>query len=392
MPIVNLEIASFRNLRSLSIQPSPALNWFIGKNGSGKTSLLEALFLISTGRTFRSSNARHYIANGASCCRVVTSLSAEDENCFSDVVGIERDSEGKFTARRNGQNIRKLSDLARLFPMVTLLPDSVELLCGEPAARREFIDWTMFHVEHNGDYLEVYRKYTLALQSRNKLLRDFNGRSLGYLNLSQIKQLDAWDEQFAYWGERLGEYRQQFLAHFFSLLCSSQTDYPEAFGNPSYQLQQVSFTYQRGWSAGKTLEELLSESRERDLERGTSTQGPHRFDFKVFYEGLQVKDYFSRGQIKHLTSLFKIAQARLFQDTHQAGEVCFLFDDAFAELDSRHAISIISVLRSLGIQMFVTSVEAPETKGFSAGIHDKMFHVKHGCIDQISVPIPPEHI
>ena len=82
----------------------------------------------------------------------------------------------------------------------------------------------------------------------------------------------------------------------------------------------------------------------------------------------------------------------MFQQTHAEGEVIFLFDDAFAELDSQHAFSIISVVRSLGLQVFVTSVEAPETKGFSLDKHDKMFHVEHGSIGPLVVPNLREHI
>lgn len=392
MPIQSLEITDFRNLRSVKILPSSAVNWFIGQNGSGKTSVLEALYLLSTGRSFRSLNAKQFINHDSSVCLVVISMESSHRTALPTHIGVERDVQGGFVARSNGVSIKRLSELARLFPVVTLLPESVNLLTGDPSNRREFVDWTMFHVEHGSDYFEVYRRFTTALQNRNKLLRNHNIQREGIHNVSFLRELDSWDEQFAQWGERLSVLREEFLEKFCTGLYTNAVDYRDAFGSPSYELERVKLVYSRGWAGGRSLADQLQQVREKDIERGTSTCGPQRFDFKVQYDEVLVRDFFSRGQLRHLTSLCKISQARLFQQTHVEGEVIFLFDDAFAELDSRHALSIISVVRSLGLQMFVTSVEAPETKGFSSDKHDKMFHVEHGSIGPLSVPNLREHI
>lgn len=391
MPIQSLEITDFRNLRSVKILPSPAVNWFIGQNGSGKTSVLEALYLLSTGRSFRSLNAKQFINHASSACLVVTSIVGQ-ESMLPTHIGVERDVNGGFIARCNGSSIKRLSELARLFPVVTLLPESVSLLTGDPSSRREFVDWTMFHVEHSSEYFDVYRSFTTALQNRNRLLRNLNHTHREIHSVSFLRELDSWDEQFAHWGDQLTALREQFLERFCTGLYANAFEYNEAFGCPSYELERVRFVFSRGWASGRSLGDQLQQGREKDLERGTSTSGPQRFDFKVLYDDVLVRDYFSRGQLRHLTSLCKISQARLFQQTHVEGKVIFLFDDAFAELDSRHALSIISVVRSLGLQMFVTSVEAPETKGFSSNKHDKMFHVEHGSIGPLSVPNLREHI
>lgn len=392
MPIQSLEITDFRNLRNVKILPSPAVNWFVGENGSGKTSVLEALYLLSTGRSFRSLNAKQFINHESSTCLVVTSIVGSQESLLPTHIGVERDTHGGFVARCNGSSIKRLSELARLFPVVTLLPESVSLLTGEPASRREFVDWTMFHVEHGSDYFDVYRRFTTALQNRNKLLRNLTIQNQSIHKVSFLRELDSWDEQFAQWGEQLSALREEFLERFRNRIYANAVEYSGAFGHPSYELERVRFLFSRGWASGRSLAEQLYQAREKDIERGTSTCGPQRFDFKVLYDDVLVRDYFSRGQLRHLTSLCKISQARLFQQTHVEGEVIFLFDDAFAELDSRHALSIISVVRSLGLQMFVTSVEAPETKGFSSNKHDKMFHVEHGSIGPLSVPNLREHI
>ncbi len=390
MPIQSLEITDFRNLRSVKLLPSPSVNWLIGSNGAGKTSILESLYLVSTGKSFRSNSARQYVNHESGKCLVVTRIGDDPDSPLMTHVGVERDVHSGFSVRCNGETLRRLSELARLFPVVTLLPDSVELITGDPGVRREFVDWTMFHVEHLGEYLEVYRNFSVSLQNRNKLLKCMSDGSRS-VDKAAIQELDGWDEQFARWGESLTTLREEFVHHLVETLNSTPELLGSEFPNPSYELGKLRIAFYSGWSSERTLAEQILLQRDRDVERGSSTSGPHRFDIRVQYDGVAVKEFFSRGQLKHLTSLFKIAQARLFQQTHSKGEVIFLFDDAFAELDARHAKSIISVVRSLGIQMFVTSVEAPETKGFSTHKHDKMFHVEHGTVCPVSVPILREH-
>jgi DNA replication and repair protein RecF len=390
MPIQSLEITDFRNLQGVKLLPSPSVNWLIGSNGSGKTSVLESLYLVSTGKSFRSNNARQYINHDSGMCRVVTRIGDHPDSPLMTHVGVERDLQSGFSVRCNGESLRRLSELARLFPVVTFLPDSVELITGDPGVRREFVDWTMFHVEHLGDYLEVFRNFTVSLQNRNKLLKCLSDGSRA-VDRSAIQELDVWDEQFSRWGSALSAHRGRFVEY----LVETLNAVPELLGkdclNPSYELSKLRISYHSGWSSERSLAEQLVFQRERDLDRGSTTSGPHRFDIRILYDGVPVKEFFSRGQIKHLTSLFKIAQARLFQLTQPEGQVIFLFDDAFSELDGRHAASIIAVVRSLGIQMFVTSVEPPESKGFSTHNHDKMFHVEHGTVCPVSVPIHREH-
>lgn len=387
MPIDSLEITNVRNLRSVTLSPSPSVNWFFGANGSGKTSVLESLFLLSTGRSFRSATSRQFINQDAKHCLVVCStLDINNSFALSNRIGVERDLQGGFVARFNGDFIRRLSDLARLFPVVTLLPDSVELLTGDPGCRREFLDWTMFHVEHQNEYFDIYRRFTTALQNRNKLLKQLSTQTESIRRADGVRELNGWDEQFVMWGERLSALREAFVARLDKVLRETANAFGEDLAAPSYELDRVVIAYSRGWPQGRSLKEQVALNQARDIERGTTSSGPQRFDLTFHYGDALIKDYFSRGQLRHLTSLCKISQAKLFQDTHSQGEVIFLFDDAFGELDARHALSIITIARSLGLQVFVTSVEAPETKGFSTDKHDKMFHVEHGSIGLFSEP------
>lgn len=390
MPIQQLEVSDFRNLHSLKIAPSPSINWIVGANGSGKSSLLEAIYFIGTGKSFRTNVPKQYINRDAKKCIVFSSLATSSNAWLPVSLGLEREVGGSSAARCNGTSFKKLSELARYFPLVTLLPDSLMLIEGEPSVRREFLDWTMFHVEHQGDYFEVYRNFQRVLHQRNQLLKSFAEQH--YASTEEInRSLLVWDEQFVHWGDQLSQLRNSFVNQLFDSIVSDKIDIHD-IGLPSYELSKLSFIYSQGWSASKSLMDALLECRSRDLERGTTGIGPQRFDIKISYNGVPVREYFSRGQKKHLVSICKIRQAEMFRQSHADGDVIFLFDDVFSELDRKHAVSIISRLRQLGVQVFATCVEPPETKGFSIGNHDKMFHVEHGSLCLEAAPNHREHI
>ncbi|CBL43586.1 Recombinational DNA repair ATPase [gamma proteobacterium HdN1] len=392
MAIVKLEISDFRNLKAVEIAPAQGLNWVVGPNGSGKTSLLEALHLLATGKSFRANNLRSCIRGGAKTCRVVCLKNAA---AYPDVIqrlGVERDLSGGVRAVLDQLEVTKLSGLANQIAVCTLLPDSINLLIGDPSLRREFLGWSMFHVEHNSDYLQVLRDYRFSLQQRNALLRRLNGSELPLSGNEAIrsKELDGWDRQLGKFALKLDERRSHFMTLFreryFSLISKEQLN----LRSSSYSSNEVHFELLRGWPDGVSLEDALAEARMRDIERGFTGSGPHRADIRISYAGKPVRDYFSRGQLKHLISICVLVQADLIRSSRGKDGLVFIFDDAFAELDENHASSVLAALRSISVQTFVTTSDAAVANRHVDAIQDRMFHVEHGDV-QMSVSIPKEN-
>jgi DNA replication and repair protein RecF len=143
---------------------------------------------------------------------------------------------------------------------------------------------------------------------------------------------------------------------------------------------RVVVEYSQGWPIDRSLRQALEHGLDRDLSRGTTTQGPHRFDLRFLYDGVPIKEYFSRGQKKHLVAQLKLLQVRLFIECSDARNVLFLGDDVFSELDYEHASELFEALRTLGVQTFATTLETPEKQGFFNPEHDRMFHVEHGIL------------
>ena len=146
MSLSRISVTGIRNLQPVTLNPSPRVNILYGDNGSGKTSLLEAIHLLGMARSFRSTRLTPVISHDQSNCTVFGLV--EMVNGQSSALGISRDRNGEARIRINGQSVRSATELAEALPLQLINPDSFRLLEGAPKLRRQFLDWGVFHVEH----------------------------------------------------------------------------------------------------------------------------------------------------------------------------------------------------------------------------------------------------
>ena len=193
-----LQLGDFRNYRQLDIALSPSLNVILGDNGSGKTSLLEAIYFIgSGGRSCRCGRLARLVRDGAPAATLYAEVVCEEKH---HRLGVRRTPGGIDAIKLNGETPKALSEVAGLLPVLALHPTSVELVFGASALRRRFMDWGMFHVEH--EFMPVWRTASAALKQRNALLRTGrpNPRELGF-----------WDQQLAQTSDRIEGLRRRYL-------------------------------------------------------------------------------------------------------------------------------------------------------------------------------------
>lgn len=353
MHIKSLSINNLRNINSVDIDFHPQLNFLVGDNGAGKTSVLESVVVLAKGRSFRSGHISALIGPQGESFRVVARTEQSDKR--TNTLGIER-SRSEWKARRNGSDVLQLSDLAVDLPLVLIEPNSHLLVSGAPEVRRRFIDWGVFHVEP--EYLVTWRRYARAMKQRNAALR---GRDRPVA--------ESLDGIMAELGERIADSRRKQVDKLSEYL-------KETINRLSPELVGVKLKYDCGWKSGG-LAEALQDSIDRDLERGATGPGPHRADLQIYQHKRVAKERLSRGEQKALSSALLLAQARLMAE---AGEVpMLLLDDLASEFDESHLARLMGLARGLGGQIVITGTSVNDGYGAPPGAH-RMFHVEHGKI------------
>lgn len=357
MTLLKLDVFSVRNIHSASLLPSSSINLITGANASGKSSLLEAIFILGRARSFRTTHIKQAIAFEQS--NLIVSAQNRLSNGSVSNIGIQIDN--KQCEIRIDQENKQKADLAYALPVQLIHPKSYRLLDAGPQIRREFLDWGIFN--YNRNFLPNWRKFSKALQQRNALLKS-----------RQIKQLSAWDKELVEYGCLVNDYRQQYIQ-------TLQSVFLEMAGH-FLETAQIDLRFIRGWDEKQTLEQVLKADLEKDIRYGYTHSGPHRADFLTFLDKRLAKDYLSRGQQKLLVVALMLSQVRLLNREAQ-NTCCILIDDLTAELDTENRVKLLEYLSLLGCQVFMTATELADFGDLSALENYKMFHVEHGCIRQL---------
>lgn len=352
-----LRLQAFRRFDEAEFLPQPGFNLITGDNGSGKTSLLEALHLMAHGRSFRGRVRDGLIRQGEPALQAYVEWEAPDN--ASHRAGL-RHSGSSWEARLDGADVRQLGQLCEALAVISFEPGSHALVDGSSEVRRRYLDWGMFHVEHG--FMPEWRRYARALKQRNALLRQSGGKA----------QLDAWEHELAQSGEALTQLRDAYVASLQPHLAKLLPELLPAAGS-------VELSLSPGWKRQElALADALLLGRERDLALGHTSLGPHRADLRFALRNLPGRDGLSRGQAKQLALALLMAQAAHLTDILGHWPVLQL-DDLGSELDRHHQQRVLDVLATSGAQVLVTGTEPPPALA-AMQLPIAMFHVEHGAI------------
>ena len=364
MQLNSFSVSCLRNLRVVDLDFNPQFNIFWGENGGGKTSLLEAIHLLTTGRSFRAHQSRQIITFGEKICRVRGVVSSgQTINQINPVsMGVERNQLGGIKMRLAGEDCASVALLAKMLPIQLINSDTYDILEAGPPFRRKFLDWAMFHVEQA--FYSTWQRFKRALQQRNAALKVAKAFS--------VESVRVWDKEFIEMGEIIDHQRRALLAELIPLFSEIAA---ELLGFDKTTTVQ----YYPGWKADYSLREALDRSWERDLLWGTTTFGPQRADLAFMIEGVPVKNVLSRGQSKLYVCALLMARARLLYQ--REGRRCvFLIDDLNSELDAKASKRLVEALGDLGGQLFITSIEGAPMANLLKDRALAMYIVKEGCV------------
>lgn len=346
MQITYFSADGFKNLKSVSIIPSPAINIIFGENAQGKTNLIESIWILSGARSFRGSKERDMIAFDGDFARIQLVLSDSEREQNIDAVLSRNPKERKITL--NGVKQRYLSSLFGVLKCVVFTPEDLELSKGSPDRRRDFVDLCISQIKPS--YAKTVLKYENVLAQRNALLKQ---------NISDADNLDVWDEQLSRLGAYISVIKNQYtkkLDIFASRLYSELTNRRETL-----ELEYKSSVFENLGDRGDWQGELYKEhlnvihsSRDEDIRAGFTGKGVHRDDISVKINGISAREFGSQGQNRSAALAMKLAQAYiLFEETEDMPVI--LLDDVLSELDSQRREFIITKLK--GMQIFITCCE-----------------------------------
>ncbi len=361
MALSRLTVTAVRNLHPVTLLPSPRINLLYGANGSGKTSVLEAIHLLALARSFRSTRLQPVIQYEQESCSVFAQLQREDGQFSS--LGIARDRHSDLQIRIDGENVRSAAQLAQLLPLQLINPDSFRLLEGSPKIRRQFLDWGVFHVEPR--FLSAWQRLQKALRQRNSWLR--------HGTLDSVSQA-VWDRELCLASEEIDGYRRDYLQALKPVF--------EQTLAALLPLQDLTLSYFRGWDKERELQAVLDASLLRDRQLGHTQAGPQRADLRLRLAGHNAVDVLSRGQQKLVVCALRIAQGHLVNRARRK-QCIYLVDDLPSELDEQHRHALCGLLQDLNCQVFITCVDHELLRdGWRTDTPVAMFHVEHGRITQ----------
>jgi DNA replication and repair protein RecF len=355
MPLETLQIRDLRCIEHAELELSPGLNLIEGANGSGKTSLLEGIFLLGRGRSFRTRNSARLVRIGQSGLLVFGRVGGGDKGGQPHVVGVQLTREGGTEAKIDGEFVGSLAELSATLPVQVINPEIHRLVEEGPARRRRWLDWLVFHVEPG--FIGHWVRYQRALRQRNAALR------------TPAQDLSAWNQTLSEAGASVDRARAsalQRLEPFWQALSE------ELCGRP------VKLGYQRGWPAEQTLVDALNGSIARDLQFGATGVGPHRADVSLRSEGRAAREILSRGQQKLTAIAMTLAQLELLR-AETGLNLTLLLDDPQAELDAQRLQLFLGRVRALDCQLVVTALQLQPQL---LGTVQRQFHVEQGRVEQ----------
>ena len=351
--IRQLRLDGIRNLAAATLDLHPRCTLISGDNGSGKTALLEALYLLGRGKSFRENQTRHLINHDKPHLRLIARIERDGRE---HLLGIEK-SAREHRLRLDGENLKTLSDLAALTPNQILNSDNFALIDQGPEHRRRYLDYGLYY--HNPAFLPDWQRYNYALKNRNAALRQ-NWRAA---------DLAPWNHILGETGSRIDTYRRAYLT---ALEQALNTYHAELGG-----LDPIHIHYQRGWTSDDLAAQLTANN-ERDSQLKHTRDGIHRADIRFHADGRDIAHHYSRGQQKTLICALILAQTRLITADSGTAPI-ILIDDIAAELDRRRQHMLLNFLADSGAQLYITHIDGDLELPPALADHQRL-HIEAGHI------------
>jgi|TARA_B100000315_G_C14582625_1_gene591332 DNA replication and repair protein RecF len=353
MPISNIQMVSFRNHQQLDMDFSPGINVIWGENGSGKTAVLEAIHLLSIGKSFRTSKMTEIIKHEKDFFRVKGAFSSENKE---DEVLFSQGKDRRQKIKINGKDVGRKTLIGQN-PVIILSPEEQNITKGTPGNRRNYFD-KLYSITSE-EYLNNLSKFFSALKQRNALLRE---------NKNKIV-FEAWDETLAGLGAKVWKAKKELNEEFMTYLSTASSSYGD--GSISIKLKIGNIDIDK-----KQMKEMLKETHDRDVINKQTTVGPHRDRISFLFNEKKLRNFGSQGEHKIALVLVKLAEFMFIKEKTGRAPI-FLLDDLFAKLDLKRSDAVFELLKK-NTQTIITNTDLFNLKNHGIDLEtpdNKSFHL-----------------
>jgi DNA replication and repair protein RecF len=337
----------------------------IGRNAQGKTNLLEAIYICSTGRSFRTSRDREIIKFEKQEAYIGANLKLGELEKFTE---IKLDREKSKRIKVNKIELKTYKELNTGLKVVVFSPEDLKLVKDGPSNRRSYLDASISQLKPL--YYYNLNRYNKILNQRNNLLKSIKFRK------SLPDLIQVFDIQIARLGSLIMLERESYINRLF---IQAKINHSVITKN----VEKLDVDYLRSVEGGSSLIEvetqflkILESSRKKDIEVGTTTRGPHRDDFSILINGKDSKTYASQGQQRSIVLTLKLSEVEIIKKETGYNPI-LLLDDVYSELDEQRRNHLTKLFSKM--QTFITITDAVEINGLD-GYEKEFFYIENGCI------------
>jgi DNA replication and repair protein RecF len=367
MILSSINLKNFRSHKDTYLNFSDKLNFIIGGNGEGKTTVLEGIYYLCTTKSNNSKTDIEAVSFDEAGFELNGIFNDLSENKVRIVYSVTDNKKYYF---KDAKLISRSTDIIGTFPVVILTPSDHSITQGSPVERRKFVDFVISQASEN--YLKTLLDYNKTLKQRSALLFQVKENKKKYL----VDELEAWTEKLIESGLSIINYRLNFTENFVKFIADS---YKVIMGND--EVPGLKYSYLENYQGSNLREEfsrLIESKRNEEIRRSSNLVGPHRDDFILEINNLNLKTYGSQGQHKTFQVVLRFAQ--FFYLKEVMGIIpLFLLDDIFGELDAARSQTISEYLRELG-QAFITVTDFTNLSFMKRNEYDKHINLRSGTV------------
>ncbi len=369
MIVEQLGLKDFRNYAGADVMLSAGANVFVGRNGQGKTNLVEAVAYLATLGSHRVSNDAPMVRDGMDAAIVRARLAHGERSVLLE---LQLNRQGANKARVNGVNVRT-SELPRYAQVVLFAPEDLQIVRGDPSSRRRFADQLI--VQRTPRMAAVLADYDRVLRQRSALLKSARARGI---RGDALSTLDVWDDKLITLGTEVIEARLALASDLSEPVARAYAAIAGADHEPrlSWALSLGGGDPEEGddvndGASGPLAEQFrtaLAARRSAELERGLTLVGPHRDDLVLRVRGLPVKGYASHGESWSVALALRLASAELLRAESRLGDPVLILDDVFAELDAGRRVRLAELAAGYEQVIVTSAVEEDVPDGLRAHV------------------------